>query len=612
MSYTFDRRKISRNNKTPDGQSAQVKREMLPNSMVNRIMEDPAAEKEADRLSQGITSSTPDDIMREMGSRLGADFSNVQFHSDANSMNKSQAMGARAWAQGRDVYFGKGGFSPSVAAHELVHTVQQGAVRGNVSQSMPMGAIQMIPNNGAGEEEEIQPNYNLKERDIRQMLVQMFTGSDMGRRIYQRIEKTMLKMIEKGTGSTRNNYEDSDYTMEDMVTFLASASMKDYSSKGILSVILQKDIRSKDNAMDAAYELEQYMDLISKRLGKAGLYDAAYSIDTSLSPSQRYNENENLRAYETQMLGDYVLDNNPNPNESRELMEVQEAINNAANAQRAYKIFAEYTGSSSGSLKGFRDLDGDALESFKRKLKHMTRVVHDYPELRNNIGSMNVLGPNAQSDTSMTAQGTVGGRNKIQLGYSPAKDVEEDNVMINNDPNLYNGPKDEGYVWDKNMTQFMGANVLGQGLASLLPNSGSKRQDQTDQNTGKIENDILTNVINNKTEYSQMFNGDILDGKTTPTKYFTENRTINGKNVLRGQINPSASNLATSQKGQSTPSAFFGEAFHDVYANGKDAKPISKAVVKEYEKQQTRLTEQKFNQKKKRSWFRKLIDWFMF
>ena len=97
---------------------------MLPNSLVSRIMEDPGAEKEADRLSQGITSTTPDGIMQEMGSRLNADFSCVRFHSDANSVNRSQLMGARAWAQGKDVYFGKGGFSPSVAAHELVHTVQ--------------------------------------------------------------------------------------------------------------------------------------------------------------------------------------------------------------------------------------------------------------------------------------------------------------------------------------------------------------------------------------------------------------------------------------------------------------------------------------------------------
>ncbi len=98
----------------------------LPNSLIMRIMEDPAAEQEADRLSSGITSRTPGSLMKEMGGRLGADFSSVRFHSDSSSLSKGHAMGARAWAQGHDVYFGRGGFEPAVAAHELVHTVQQG------------------------------------------------------------------------------------------------------------------------------------------------------------------------------------------------------------------------------------------------------------------------------------------------------------------------------------------------------------------------------------------------------------------------------------------------------------------------------------------------------
>ena len=56
-----------------------------------RIMEDPDAENEADRLSQGVTSTTPEEIMREMGGRLGADFSDVQFHSDSASIIRSRA-----------------------------------------------------------------------------------------------------------------------------------------------------------------------------------------------------------------------------------------------------------------------------------------------------------------------------------------------------------------------------------------------------------------------------------------------------------------------------------------------------------------------------------------
>ena len=56
-----------------------------------------AAEDEADRLSEGITSGTPDSVLREMGSRLGSDFSSVRFHSGPDSVRRNESMGARAF-----------------------------------------------------------------------------------------------------------------------------------------------------------------------------------------------------------------------------------------------------------------------------------------------------------------------------------------------------------------------------------------------------------------------------------------------------------------------------------------------------------------------------------
>ena len=103
----------------------------------------PSAEAEADDLSADIRGRTPDAIRREMGARLNSDFSAIRFHSDAASESRAARMGARAWTSGGDVYFGKGGFEPQIAAHELVHTVQQGAARGSVSQTVVPGTIQM-------------------------------------------------------------------------------------------------------------------------------------------------------------------------------------------------------------------------------------------------------------------------------------------------------------------------------------------------------------------------------------------------------------------------------------------------------------------------------------
>ncbi len=115
----------------------------------------PSAEREADRLSASVTFGSPGAVKAAMGARLGADLSGVRFHTDAASAARADAMGARAFTAGADVYFGGEGFDPAVAAHELVHTVQQGAVAGGAETvSAPLGGVQMW---GGGRKKKSQP-----------------------------------------------------------------------------------------------------------------------------------------------------------------------------------------------------------------------------------------------------------------------------------------------------------------------------------------------------------------------------------------------------------------------------------------------------------------------
>ena len=63
--------------------------------------------------------------------RLGHSFADVRVHSDASAAGDARALGARAFAVGRDVVFGAGEFSlgtprgRALLAHELAHVVQQ-------------------------------------------------------------------------------------------------------------------------------------------------------------------------------------------------------------------------------------------------------------------------------------------------------------------------------------------------------------------------------------------------------------------------------------------------------------------------------------------------------
>ncbi|WP_299441109.1 DUF4157 domain-containing protein [uncultured Aquimarina sp.] len=83
--------------------------------------------------SKGGGSPLSKDTKSEMESGFGTDFSNVRVHTDSNAQQMSQDMGAQAFTHGNDIYFNEGKFDSSsnsgkhLLAHELTHTVQQGA-----------------------------------------------------------------------------------------------------------------------------------------------------------------------------------------------------------------------------------------------------------------------------------------------------------------------------------------------------------------------------------------------------------------------------------------------------------------------------------------------------
>ncbi|HVC12459.1 MAG TPA: DUF4157 domain-containing protein [Burkholderiales bacterium] len=75
----------------------------------------------------------PAGVRSFMEPRFGADFSEVRVHTDEAAAQHSAALDAHAFTAGRHVYFGRNKFQPDSAAgqeliaHELTHTIQQGA-----------------------------------------------------------------------------------------------------------------------------------------------------------------------------------------------------------------------------------------------------------------------------------------------------------------------------------------------------------------------------------------------------------------------------------------------------------------------------------------------------
>lgn len=87
----------------------------------------------------------PEAVRQDMESRFQADFSRVRIHRDARAAQASQGLNAAAFTVGNQIHFGAGQFDPNSAAgrellaHELTHTIQQGAatqVQGTVQRSL--------------------------------------------------------------------------------------------------------------------------------------------------------------------------------------------------------------------------------------------------------------------------------------------------------------------------------------------------------------------------------------------------------------------------------------------------------------------------------------------
>ncbi|MEO9146841.1 MAG: phage tail tip lysozyme [Ginsengibacter sp.] len=100
------------------------------------VSEDTEAELES-RENRG--EPLPRNIREGMGGEIGADFSNVYLHKDAEAGKLSEDLNAHAFTYGNNIYFNSGKFNPDtkegqhLLAHELTHVVQQSDVNDTIN-----------------------------------------------------------------------------------------------------------------------------------------------------------------------------------------------------------------------------------------------------------------------------------------------------------------------------------------------------------------------------------------------------------------------------------------------------------------------------------------------
>ena len=81
---------------------------------------------------RGTGRPLDDETRGQMEGGIGADFSGVRVHDDAQSHDLNRSLNSRAFTTGQDVFFGEGQYNPGssggqeLIAHEMTHVVQQG------------------------------------------------------------------------------------------------------------------------------------------------------------------------------------------------------------------------------------------------------------------------------------------------------------------------------------------------------------------------------------------------------------------------------------------------------------------------------------------------------
>ena len=361
-------------------------------------------------------------------------------------------------------------------------------------------------------------------------------------------------------------------------------------------------------------------------MGEFGIEEIAVENKMNSRPAkyQHNTSTKDTRAKRAWELDDHSKDKDEkmvfNPTNDPELADVQEKIDNAHDANTAYSIFASFTGNAKGK---FRDVKSTAknldINILKTKLKHMARVVIDYPELRGQIGDMKAIEKTKtvkdkkgkkvkkDNDTIMATDSTLGNRRKATIFYNAHMDrkgAEEEREHMNwqaRRKNKFNAPLD-----------YAGTHELGHVLASTLQDPENETEAIRQGHFNQVESSLLRGAANTAYFKNKMsiFDRNKLS-ETEKTHDF-----IKGKELK--EVDPQAAGLFeaghTSEYGAENPAEFFAEAVSDVYAHGKDAKPMSVYIVQEYEKRRTNAAKNNFfvQQKKQPNLFQKFLNLFKF
>ena len=119
--------------------------------------------------SRGSGSAMDNRTKSFMSERFGSNFNDVNIHTNANAVQLSRDLNARAFTVGNDIYFNQGQYQPETSdgkfllAHELTHTIQQSGVDKNIQRTVDSVEINCGDSRIYFEHDGTSTNYHLND-----------------------------------------------------------------------------------------------------------------------------------------------------------------------------------------------------------------------------------------------------------------------------------------------------------------------------------------------------------------------------------------------------------------------------------------------------------------
>jgi hypothetical protein len=129
---------VQKINSPIQNQSVQKQESLQTKSLVQRRENVGGGEASTDlessiQSARGSGQPLDANLQAKMGQAMGVDFNGVRVHTDSKAAQLSQSVQAKAFTTGNDIFFNNGEYNPKslggqeLLAHELTHTIQQGA-----------------------------------------------------------------------------------------------------------------------------------------------------------------------------------------------------------------------------------------------------------------------------------------------------------------------------------------------------------------------------------------------------------------------------------------------------------------------------------------------------